>query len=257
MKIEAHDISVRLGSRDVLRGVSLAIAAGEFAAIVGANGAGKSTLLRALARLVPAAGGSIAVGGRALSDFNPTELARLVAFLPQDRTVHWPLRARAIVALGRLPYRGFAAAEATDDTDAISRAMVAADVTHLADRRVTEVSGGELARVLMARTLAQEARFLIADEPASGLDPAHQLELFERLRALSLAGTGVLVAQHDLSLAARFCTRIVMLKGGKIIADGPPASTLTEATLATAYGIKARIASLDGVPVVLPLSALP
>lgn len=134
--------------------------------------------------------------------------------------------------------------------------MTAMDVTHIADRPVSELSGGELARVLMARALAQDTRILLADEPTAGLDPAHQLALFDRLAATARDGRTVLAAMHDLSLAARYCSRIVLLKQGRALADGPPEKVLSEQGLADAYGISARVARIDGVTVVVPVSIL-
>ena len=155
------------------------------------------------------------------------------------------------------PYRPLGAGESAADRAAVDAALAAMDAEHLAERPVPELSGGERARVLIARALAQEPGVLLADEPAAGLDPAHQLTLFRHLAALAAAGRTVIVALHDLSLAARFCHSVALLHAGRTLAAGAPKSVLSPEHLAAAYGIKARYQILDGVPVVLSLDVLP
>jgi iron complex transport system ATP-binding protein len=161
------------------------------------------------------------------------------------------------VALGRLPHQPIGVGESASDARAIEAALAAMDVGHLASRPVLDMSGGERARVLIARALAQEASALIADEPAAGLDPAHQLALFAQFVRLAAAGRTVVVALHDLSLAARFCHRIVLLNAGRSIAAGAAHDVLTVEHLATAYGIEGRYVLIDGLPVVLAHNVLP
>jgi iron complex transport system ATP-binding protein len=199
----------------------------------------------------------VRLDGTPLSSWARGSLARALAYLPQERLVHWALTARAVVALGRLPYQPFGAGESAADRAAIDSALAATDAAHLARRPVPELSGGERARVLVARALAQEPRVLLADEPAAGLDPAHQLTLFRHLASLAAAGRTVVVAVHDLSLAARFCHRIFLVHEGRTIAAGTPQEVLTPEHLAAAYGITARFQAIEGVPVVLPLDVLP
>ena len=256
MRLAADSLSLALGAREVVHAVSLAAEGGQLIAVVGPNGAGKSTLLRGLAGLLPPTAGLVTLDGRDLRQWTRADLGRHIAYLPQDRTVHWPLAVRAVVALGRLPHRSFMARESAQDRVATAAAMTAADVTHLSERPVGELSGGERARVLMARALAQEPRLLIADEPTAGLDPGHQLALFERLTALAAGGLGVVVALHDLSAAARYCSTIVLMKEGRVLASGPPEAVLTEAPLADAYGVRIATHRLEGVPIVLPIAPL-
>jgi iron complex transport system ATP-binding protein len=257
MKVEVQGLIVRLKGREVLRGLDLVAQPGELTAVIGPNGAGKSTLLRAIAGLIPAAAGAVLLDGQPLAALDPKQLARRLAYLPQERIVHWALTARAVVALGRLPYRPLGAGESPADVAAVDAALAAMDAVHLAHRPVPELSGGERARVLIARTLAQEPGVLLADEPAAGLDPAHQLILFRHLAALAAAGRTVIVALHDLSLAARFCHSVALLHAGRTLASGTPKDVLSPEHLAAAYGIKARFQAFDGVPVVLPIDVLP
>jgi iron complex transport system ATP-binding protein len=257
VKIEARGLRVSLKGRDVLQGLDAVAPPGRFTAIIGRNGAGKTTLLKTLAGLIVPAGGAALVDGRPTAAWEPSELARVLAYLPQDRIVHWALTARVVVGLGRLPYQPLGAGESPADAAAIDAALAAMDVTRLAGRPVLELSGGERARVLVARALAQQPRALLADEPAAGLDPAHQLALFRHLAALAASGCTVIVALHDLSLAARFCHSLVLVHDGRALAAGGPQDVLTPEHLAAAYGIIARYHMLDGVPVVLPLDVLP
>ncbi len=256
MRLGADRVSVTLGTRPVLDGVSLSVSAGEMVAVIGPNGAGKSTLLRSLAGLITPNSGSVRVDGRSLAGLPRAQLARAIAYLPQDRTVHWPLTVDTIVGLGRIPYGSRPGALGARDKTAVQSAIAALDLVGLAERPATELSGGELARVLLARALAQEAEILLADEPTAGLDPAHQLALFDKLRAMTGEDKAVVIALHDLSHAARFCDRIVVLKQGRVLADGTPATVLTSELLASVYGIRARLVHIDGMPLVISSSEL-
>ena len=255
--LHAEGIVVRLGGRRVLHAVSLSVRPGEIVAVIGANGAGKSTLLKVMAGLIAPAEGSVALGPRPLAGLDARALGREIAYLPQERAVHWPLTVRRLVALGRLPYRPRVAAPSADDRDAVDGAMAAMDVAAFADRSVTELSGGERARVLLARALAQRPRFLVADEPTTGLDPAHGLTLFAQFMRMAAEGRAVIVALHDLSLAARYCHRALLLKDGAALATGTAREVLTPERIAQAYGVRATVAEIAGTPVVLPIEPLP
>lgn len=255
-RLSADNLVVALGPADVVRGVSLAVGPGELVCVIGANGAGKSTLLRALAGLLAAKGGRVTLDGNALADYDARALARRIAYLPQDRTVHWQLSAERIVALGRLPHRSSVAAESDVDRQMIRRAMQRMDVWQFSQRPIATLSGGERARVLVARALAQGAQFVIADEPTAGLDPAHSLLMFDEFRRLAGDRHAIIVALHDLSLAARYASGIVVLRQGECIAIGPPAQVLSSATLAAAFGVDAAIVEIGGIPVFVPRAPL-
>lgn len=256
MSLAARSVTIRLDGRAVLSDFDFEFSPGELVAVAGPNGAGKSTALKAMAGLLAPESGRVFVDDRPLREFTPKELGRRIAYLPQDRVVHWALKSDRVVALGRQPHRSFAAGESDADRQAILRAMQRMDVVALKERPVSALSGGERARVLVARALAQEAQYLIADEPAAGLDPAHALQLFEELRRLSAEGHAVLVALHDLSLAARYATRVVLIKNGRSIANGLPEQALSSANLREAFAIDAIVSRVDGIPVVLPRSYL-
>jgi iron complex transport system ATP-binding protein len=251
MRLELAHIEVSLSGRPVLHGLTMALAPGEVVGLLGPNGAGKSTLMRAVAGLVPAEG-RMRLDGQDLAALSPAARARLLAYLPQARTIGWRLCVRDLVGLGRLPWRSFGTRRTAGDEAIVTRALVLMDVAHLADRPATELSGGEQARVLAARAVAQSTPLLLADEPASGLDPAHQMMMMQALRRLAGEGRTILVSLHDLTLAARWCDRLVVLKDGRIAAEGAPDAVMTPGRLAEIYGVTAHIARDEGGLVLAP-----
>jgi iron complex transport system ATP-binding protein len=212
--------------------------------------------LRALSGLLIPAAGTVTLDDKDLAQIERTELGRRIAYLPQDRNVHWGLSVRNVAALGRLPHKSFTSGLSARDEAAVQAAMQRMDVLHLEHRSVAQLSGGERTRVLLARALAQETDYLIADEPAAGLDPAHALSLFEDLKSLANGGKAVITAMHDLACAARYASRVLLFKDGKCICDGPAGQVLSSHNLAEAFGIDAMVSHLDGIPVFLPRSAL-
>ena len=245
-------VGLTRAGRRVLEAVSADLRAGEVVGLLGPNGAGKTTLLRAALGL-QAVEGRVTLGGRPIGTLDARARARLVAYIPQDRSIAWPISVRALVALGRLPYRDGAAADAR----AVDAALAAMDLTPLGPRPATALSGGERGRALIARALAQDAALILADEPTAGLDPAHAIALLARFRRIAAAGRGVLIALHDLGLAARSCDRILLLEGGRLVADGPPEAVLTADRLAKVYGITARIGRDATGPLVIPTGLAP
>ncbi|GGC81983.1 ABC transporter ATP-binding protein [Chelatococcus reniformis] len=252
MRIDARDIHVRFGDAQVLRGVALAVGPGEMVGLIGANGAGKSTLLRVLAGVQAPGEGAVLYDGRPSRAIGERELARRVAFLAQDGEALWPLSVAAVVALGRLPYRRPFAGLSAADRAAVGRAMGAAEVKPFRERVVGTLSGGERMRVLLARALAVEGDILLADEPIAALDPLHQLQVMALLRATARRGAGVVVVLHDLTLAARFCGRLVLLSGGRVLADGPAEAVLADANVAEAYGVTLARGERAGETYLLP-----
>ncbi|MFD1331359.1 ABC transporter ATP-binding protein [Methylopila musalis] len=252
MEIVARDLTIRLGGVPRVDRVSLALRPGELVGLIGPNGAGKTTLFRALAGLRTSDEGETLYDGRPLAAIGRRAFAKRLAYLEQTAEAHWPLRVEHVVALGRLPHRGFGRAALTTDAAAVERALRAADAEGFRGRLMRELSGGERARVLLARAFAVESEWLLADEPAAALDPAHQLGLMERLRAAAHRGMGVVVVLHDLTLASRFCDRLVLMAGGRILGDGRPAEVLTDEAAATAYGVSLIRAETGGEPLVAP-----
>jgi iron complex transport system ATP-binding protein len=232
------DVSTSYGARRVLAGVTAGFKSGAVTAIVGPNGAGKTTLFRAALGILPASGG-IHVLGNELKSWSREGLARSIAYLPQSADAHWPVTAKRLVALGRLPHRKpFAPPQPADDI-AVADALERCEAREFADRAIDELSAGERARVLLARALATAAPVLLVDEPAAHLDPAHQLQLMELLREEAARGTAVAVTLHDLSLASRHCDEIVVLDKGTVAAQGAPENALDDATLARVFAIRA------------------
>lgn len=243
--IAIRDLAVDLGGRRVLGPLDLALEAGGLIALIGPNGAGKSTLARAIAGLLRYQG-SIMIAGHDLCALTPQERAKRIAYLPQGQSVHWPMAVQDVVALGRLPHRARMMGDLTaHDLAAIDRAMAATDTAQFATRPVDQLSGGEAARVLLARALASDAPVLIADEPIAALDIAHQIAILEQIRAQvrdqvrieGKAGRLAIVILHDLKLAAQFADRVVLLAGGQLLADGPPDAVITADRLAQVYGV--------------------
>ena len=255
-RLATQKLEVALSGRPVLKEVDLTLDASGLVGLIGPNGAGKTTLLRALAGLVPAAGGRILLDGHPLAETPRRMRARRIGYLAQGHRVDWPLTVRRVVELGRLPHLEPWAHPAGVDHSAVEQALDETETAALAERPVTALSGGERARVLLARCLAGTPEFLLADEPISGLDPYHALKVMELLSARARRGMGVLVVLHDLALAARFCDRLALLANGRMRAEGAPREVLSPAHLAESYGIRAQFGEAEGRPFLVPWSRL-
>ncbi|BBE70991.1 ABC transporter ATP-binding protein [Oharaeibacter diazotrophicus] len=241
--LTAEAIVVARAGRRVLDGVDLVVEPGRLLVVAGPNGAGKSTLARVLAGLVRPDAGRVRLGDRPLTALKPGALARTVAYLPQGHEVHWPMPVADVVAIGRHPHGD------RDERGVVPALLVALELDALADRPVTRLSGGERARVALARALAVEAPILIADEPTAALDPRQQLAIMEHLAGVAAAGAAVVVVMHDLSLAARFADRAAILSRGRVAAAGPAAEVLVPAVLEPVYGVRFAEGEADGVRV--------
>ena len=217
--LSIRNLSVTLRNRPVLRDVSFDIQAGEFVGLLGPNGAGKSSLMRAALGLIPARGSS------SLAEMSAAQRARAVAWMPQSREIAWPIPVERLVALGRLPYLPQGLRLPPGDQALVDQSIERMGLDPFRKRAASRLSGGEQARTLIARALAQATPLLMADEPAAGLDPAHQISTMEVFASLAAEGHAALVSLHDLGLAARHCTRLILLAEGGILADGAPSQS--------------------------------
>lgn len=243
-RLELKDATVRLGGQTVLDGVSLGVDAGELVGIVGPNGAGKTTLIRAALGLQPLEAGQALLGGKEVRGLSPAELARRAAYLPQERRLAWNILALRAASLGAMTQPPALAERLAGE------ALAKVGLQHLARRGVFDMSGGERARVLLARLLATGAPLLLADEPAAGLDPDAQFLTLERLRDRAARGGAVVVTLHDLTLAARACDRLAVLHEGRLVAVAPPAEALSPAILSGVFGLEGALVETQAGPTV-------
>jgi iron complex transport system ATP-binding protein len=233
VSLAADNLCLTRGGRTVVEGVTAALAPGRITAITGPNGAGKSSLLLGLAGLLPPSAGAVTLGGSALAALPARERAKAIGYLPQTPDIAWDVAVENLVALGRLPWRD-------RGKEAVEAALAALDLADLRHRPASRLSGGERARALLARVLAGEPRWILADEPLAALDLAHQLALVAHLRACASAGQGVVLVLHDLALAMNHADHVLVLKEGRLIAAGPPAEALDTAVIREGWGVRAR-----------------
>ncbi|MFE7132535.1 heme ABC transporter ATP-binding protein [Streptomyces sp. NPDC057638] len=255
---EARGLRVRLGGREILRGVDLSARAGEVLALVGPNGAGKSTLFAALAADLTPDAGTVCLAGRPAADWSAPELALRRAVLPQSTALSFPFPVQDVVRMGRAPWAGTVREDphdsgAEDDT-AVAEALAATETTAFAHRPFSALSGGERARVALARALAQRTPLLLLDEPTAALDLRHQELVLRICRERAAAGDGVVVVLHDLGLAAAYADRVAVLHEGRVAADGPPEEVLRDELLTRVYRHPVEVFPhpRDASPVILP-----
>lgn len=250
-----QQVGYRVDQTTILDALSCEIPSGQWVGILGPNGAGKSTLLRILAGVLAPSTGSVRLAGRLLPEWPTLERAQQLAFVPQRTELSFPFRVREIVAMGRTPYLRRWQQEGEEDERMIETALRLTETVELAGRDVLTLSGGELQRVILARALAQHPRFLLLDEPTASLDLRHQFEVIAILEALVEQGVTVLTAVHDLNLAARVCSTLMLLQGGQLYAVGSPQEVLTAETIRDVYEVDVVIqhnteaAALQIVPV--------
>jgi iron complex transport system ATP-binding protein len=255
--VQAERVCVRLGGREVLRGVSISVQRGGWLALIGPNGAGKTTFLRALAGLVSFSG-SVTLDGRAVRSSSRRELARLVALVPQIPALPPALTVAEYVLLGRTPHMGYLATETRADRLAAERAIRSLELQPFVKRPLGELSGGEVQRAVLARALAQEAPILLLDEPTTGLDLGHEqqaLELVDRLR--HDGGLTVISAVHDLTIAAQYAKELLLLDEGRVVGAGAAAAVLTEQTIARYFDARVRVVRENGSVFVMPVRGGP
>lgn len=247
-----NGVSFSVPGRTLLHPLTAILSGQRVIGLIGHNGSGKSTLIKLLARQQTATGGAVVYEGRALSDWGERAFARRVAYLPQQTPPASGMLVKELVALGRYPWHGPLGRFGSIDRQKVSEAMALADVEPFADRLVDTLSGGERQRVWLAMLVAQDARFLLLDEPISALDVAHQVEVLALVQRLSRErGLGVVVVLHDINMAARFCDEILALKGGRLIARGTPEEIMAPDRLQSIYGIAMEVVPhpITGQPV--------
>jgi iron complex transport system ATP-binding protein len=254
--VTVRDLDLSHGKKQVLRQVSFTVEVGEFFVIIGPNGAGKTSLLQVMAGLTEPAAGDVEVLGRPLAAYGRREFSRRVAVVAQHVPVEFPFRVAETVLMGRSPHLRLWEVERDKDRRLAEEAMFFTDVAHLADRRLDQLSGGERQRVFIARAICQQPRLLLLDEPTAALDPAHRvkiLDLMERLRREQ--GVTVIMASHDLNLAAMYGDRLLLLSGGRVASAGSPGEVLTSERLAECYGCLLLVDEnpLGKVPRVMPV----
>jgi iron complex transport system ATP-binding protein len=253
MTLQADAVSLRLRDRLILEDVTFICPKGRVTVLIGPNGAGKSSLLSCIAAIRNPDKGRILLDAHPITDIPAIERARRIGLLPQKGDIHWDINVRALVALGRLPYRDRWRRDANDNA-AIDQAMVQTDCFHLADRKAQRLSGGEQARVLLARVLAGRPEWILADEPLANLDPSHQIDAVTSFKNIAANGTGVVLVLHDLTQAARVADHVVIMKKGRVLTSGAPEKMLTQKLLAEAFDVAVHIsADQNGIPIITPI----
>jgi iron complex transport system ATP-binding protein len=254
--LEAREATVLRDGRALLDGATLAIEPSQLTAVIGPNGSGKSTLFRVLSGLWRCSHGSVWLDGKPLAEIPRRELARRVSFLPQDTRCDFAFSVEEVVAMGRHPHRGRFERESGQDRQGVDAALERCDVGHLRGRTLDTLSGGERQRVAVARCLATQPDVLLLDEPTAHLDLEHALALLELCRSLADSGHAVAVATHDLSLAARYATRAVVLKGGHVVGLGRPDEALTPQACREVFGVQAELVATSAGRQAFVFSAL-
>ncbi len=254
MSLKASGLSFAYGAKEVVKDFGFELRSGEVLGVVGPNGAGKSTVIKLLTRVLTPSAGAVTLDGVPVRRFSRLELAKRVAVVPQAGELPGAFRAIDLVMMGRTPHLGFLAPEREADHEIVERAMRRTDVWQFRERTLVELSGGERQRVLLARALAQEPRYLLLDEPTNHLDLKYQVEVLRFVRREAKSGIGALIVLHDLNLSARICDRLLVMEGGRCVAEGLPAEVLTEARLREVYRAEVTVFAQpgSGAPVVLP-----
>jgi cobalamin transport system ATP-binding protein len=251
--VVVEGLSVRADGRDLVRGVSLRVEAGTWCTVIGPNGAGKTTLVEAVAGLRRVSAGSISLEGRAIGDLNERARAQVVSLVPQHPEVPAGMSVREYVSLGRTAYHGLLRGAGPRDWAVVDDVTARLGLDGFAGRDVATLSGGERQRMVLARALAQTTPVMVLDEPITGLDMRHQIELLELLKKeVAGGGLSVLATLHDLTLAGQFADRLVLLDRGEVVLDGPASEVIRSPRLSAAYQMALRVVEVDGTDVVVP-----
>jgi iron complex transport system ATP-binding protein len=248
--IDVSHITLTLSSSQVLRDVNCTFVPGRITAIIGPNGAGKTSLIRLIAGLVAPTTGRVTLDGAPMASIAPAERARKIGYLPQANQPHWNVTARALISLGRLPHRSALA----ENEAAIARAMEHTNTAHLADRTIDNMSGGERARVHMARVIAGDPRWILADEPLANLDPPHAQDMLTLCRSAADSGKGVVIVLHQLDAAAQIADDIIILRSGTLLAVGETDDVLTPDLLTAAFDMPFDVFARAGRRIIVPLT---
>lgn len=252
--VEVHDLTVKAGSATLVSDVTLLVEAGTWCTIVGPNGAGKTTLVETIAGLRRIAQGTVSITGSSLGDLNERERARLVSLVPQHPQVPSGMTVRDYVALGRVAYHGLLRAPSAGDRAAVDAVIERLALREFCDRDVATLSGGERQRMVLGRALAQSTMVIVLDEPITGLDLRHQMDLLELLKKeVNECGLTVVATLHDLTLAGQFADRLVLLDKGRVVLDGPAREVVRSEELSRRYGMNLRVVDVDGSDVVVPV----
>ena len=252
--VEVDRLSVKAGAATLLSDVTLSIEAGTWCTIIGPNGAGKTTLVEAVAGLRRVASGSVQIAGQPIGDLNERERARLVSLVPQHPQVPAGMTVRDYVALGRVAYHGVLRAPNAGDHQVVESVLERLSLESFAQRDVATLSGGERQRMVLARALAQSTMVIVLDEPTTGLDLRHQMELLELLKTeVADCGLTIIATLHDLTLAGQFADRLVLLDQGVVVVDGPARDVVRSRELSEHYGMNLRVIDVDGSDVIVPV----
>lgn len=237
---KAKDLNIFYDKNHVLKNVSFDVGPGEIVGVIGPNGAGKTTILKAFAKLIQPTTGSLEILGKYLSEIRNEDSSKIIAYLPQNHAIYWSLSVERVIALGRIPHLMPWQKSDSQDKDIIYKSMKMTDTDALRNRDINALSGGEQTLVMIARVLAQQTPLILADEPMQGLDPNHQIKIMELFKKIAGENKGIIIVMHDLSLAARFCDKLILLNEGHVLDSGPPRKVLSPENLKDAFRIEAR-----------------
>lgn len=246
--LAADQLAFGYRGKPVGSGVSFDVAAGETVGLLGPNGCGKTTLFRTVLGLLPRQGGSVRLDGHELATLSRREVARRIGYVPQAQAGYFPFTVREMVLMGRTAHLSLFATPGPRDDAVAERMLDALGVLHLADRRYTEISGGERQLALIARALTQEPKLLVMDEPTANLDFGNQLLVLERVGALARQGMAIILSTHDPDQAFRCCDKVVLLHRGRMLGYAPPAEVITPETLKQLYGVDVQVIEVEAAP---------